>query len=265
MGELPFATREVAIDGAKQLVIHPLSDVHIGAERHDAKRLRDRLNEIKQAGEHHRVLLMGDLADTATPISKHYQPGAKTPQEELDSLVATFKPIADRVDLIIPGNHEERLLKVGLDLTAQFAALIGRPDAYRPLPTLLRYLFRKDVRDDRTQSYRAKAEIYVHHGYGGGRNAGGKLDKVKALALQKPDAHVYLMGHVHTHATDMDEVPIGWPPKRRRRLYVITGTYQDSEAYAIKQNFPPGAVNSPRLYLDFDTATDDVIASVRVG
>lgn len=263
MRELPFATREVSVDGAKQLVIHPLSDVHVGAERHDSKRLRDRINEIKQAGEHHRVLLMGDLADTAVPINKHYEPGSRTPQEELGALVEIFQPISERIDLIIPGNHEERLLKVGLDLTMQFAALIGRPDVYRPLPTLVRYSFYRDRTEERR--YRARAELYVHHGYGAGRNAGGKLDKVKALALQKPDAHVYLMGHVHTHATDMDEVPVGWPPRRRRRLYVITGTYQDSEAYAIKQNFPPGAVNSPRVYLDLDNVLDDVVASVKVG
>lgn len=259
-----FLTAETAIDAADdEIVLHPISDVHIGAEKHRADLLKAKLAEIMAAGENHRILLLGDLADTSAPlVSKFYQPGDASPQTELELLVKAFKPVADRVDLIIPGNHEERLLKVGVDLTAQFAALIGRPEKYSPLPTVLRYSFKKRRGEE---SYRARAEVFCHHGYGGGRKEGNHLNRVKELALQKPDCHVFIMGHVHGHSSTWDEVPLGWPVKKRRRVYAITGTYLGGGGYDIKMNLPPSAVGSPRIRLVYSHALEDVIAKLEVG
>jgi hypothetical protein len=267
--DAPFLTIEHAFDH-KEIVLHPLSDVHIGARKHDARALKARLDKIASQGPEHRILLLGDLADTLIPASKYYEPGATLAQVELEMLVDVFKRHADRIDLIIPGNHEDRLSRLGVDISAQFASLIGKPHVYRPLPTVVRYSFaprreRKLVSGGDAKRYDGRAEVFCHHGYGGGRLPGGHLNRVRELAHQKPDCHVFLMGHVHGQACDFDEQPLGWPVRRRRRLFVVTGTYLDSESYAIKQAYRPGAVNSPEVTLRFDCVRDDVVASAQLG
>jgi len=251
MDTIPMGTREVKID-AKELVIHPLSDIHIGASAHDYRKLKARVDLIAKAGSNHRILLLGDLADIAIKSSVSFSHGALTPEDELEDLVRVFEPVADRIDLIIPGNHERRIHReVGLDYTRQFAALLRIPKVYRSSMTLLQYSYYKRAKKptDKNKTYYCKAKVLCHHGYGGGRTSGAKLNKIADLAKIVPDAHVYLMGHVHDKVAKIDAIYLGYPPEKLERAFVITGCYLDYEAYAMDFAFTPPSTGSPTIYL----------------
>lgn len=246
----PFATREVRLVECDELYIHPLSDIHVEAHAHEREALLEKVQEVKEAGENHRILLLGDLADIAIAGTPSFAHGARTPDEALASLEEIFEPVASQIDLMIPGNHERRTKKAaGLDFLSQLAARLRIPDVYRPLATVVRYgFYGRQSRNRKGETYltpRAHLELYCHHGYGGGRRSGSKLNKAIELRLQKSDADVYLMGHVHEQIGKVGRCVAGWPPRSKEQRFVITGCYLGSESYAINQAYEPVAVGSP--------------------
>jgi len=242
----PFFTQQIKLKH-KSFTIHPISDVHVGAHNHHSKEFKERLKMIEESDDSHRVLLLGDLMDNATKDSVGFSYGAMPPQEELELLVGLLKPIADRVDLIIPGNHERRSQDrgVGMDLSANIAALLGRPDTYRPACTVVQYRFDKR----KTGQHRTFLEVLCHHGTGGGRKPGGKINRASDLFVLKPDVDICLSGHTHETATRVEKVWTGFPPKVKRRYVVITGCWLGSEQYSKDAAYPPSVEGSPTIYV----------------
>ena len=225
----------------KELVLHPISDVHIEATTHRDKEFRAKLEELVKLGDNHRILLMGDLLDAAIASSKGFYHGAKTVQWAIDKLVDLFKPLANRVDLIMPGNHEERVGRAtGVDITQQFAALLGRLDVYRPLPTIIHYsFFGRTAQSHTACNTCCNAQVFVHHGHGGGARPGSSVNRLEDLAKWKPDCDLYLMGHVHRKFAVADEIYMGWPVRHHYRMFVCTGTWLGHEHYAQRFGLGP--------------------------
>lgn len=257
--EQPFLTIEKQIP-FKQFTIYPLSDVHIGAHAHADRRFKERVSFIAAQDQSHRVLLMGDLMDNATRSSVSFSYGATTPQQELDRLVDVLGPIADRIDLVIPGNHERRSADRGdgLDVTAQLTALLGIPKVYRKQASVIRYQFNK--RKDKY--YRTSVELLCHHGTGGGRKHGGKVNRVSDLKLLKADCHCYLMGHVHHTSTHVETTISRWPPRPLRQLFIITGAWVGSEQYASDAAYPVPSIGAPIIHVE--AVKDEPVLRVEV-
>lgn len=252
----PFCTREIDLPIYEELVLHPLSDLHVGAEGHREQLLLDRIQKIADSPPNHRVLIMGDAADAAIRDSVGHQHGGVSPQTEVDYLCETLKPIADRIDVMFKGNHENRIWKAtGIDIMAQIATIIGRSETYRPVATVLLYRWMGWSTGKRPINYRAVAQVFAHHGFGGGRKPGGKINRLMDLALIKPDCNVYMMGHTHENAARVDTTIVGWPPKELRRLFVATSSYVGAEKYAIDAGFSPPSPGSPTVILTCKRAT----------
>lgn len=249
--ETPIFTQEIRLK-ERGFVLHPLSDVHIGASGHNKKALEQKVKMITDAPPNHRVLLLGDLADMAIIGSKGQKHGGISPQKELDMLVEVFKPIAERIDLIIPGNHEARMSKAcGVSYTQMLAALLGVPDAYRPGATVIRYNMGENRSSTKMKKYGTySVKIFAHHGYGGSRKAGGKINKLLDLKEMYSDSDVYLMGHVHDLISRVGTHTYGWPMKTKRQYFVVTGCYLGGEGvrmegYAMNMGYSPSAVGTP--------------------
>lgn len=255
----PFFTQEAEVK-EKSFILHPISDVHVGAEAHHDKAFKAKLDYIKDHPRNHRILLLGDLMDMSIKESVGFRYGAVTPQQELERMVELLEPVKDRIDLIIPGNHERRTLDrtVGLDVSAQLAALLGRPGVYRPACTVIRYKFNQK----KDKNYRCNLEILCHHGIGGGRQPGGKINRASSLAVLKPDVDICLMGHVHENAARVEKVWTGFPPKVKRRYVVITGCWLGSEQYSKDAAYPPSVEGAPVIKID--SVNDQVVITVEV-
>lgn len=254
MGDLPVSLpalrwREVKLDH-KAIVVHVLSDVHLAAGRCRLDLLRARLDAIKKAGETHRIICAGDWPDIRTRGSKSAKGGVMTPHQELDLMVGLLKPFADRIDLLIPGNHEDRIEReVDLDFASVAASLIGCVESYRAGATVIRYSLRRCDSVRQGPIYETVSGL-VHHGFGGGATPGAALNKLATLVRGwYPEADFACMGHLHQGGV----VPIvtyrGFPPHRHTCLLFATGTAVDHEDYAQKFGLAPSWVGAPEVHL----------------
>lgn len=233
---------------SKRFTLHPISDVHVGAHNHHRDQFIEKLKKIASSDSTHRIVLIGDLMDNAIRDSVGFSYGATPPQQELETLVELLIPVKDRIDLLIPGNHERRSQDrtAGLDVSAQLAALLGRPEIYRPACTVLQYRFNKR----KSGQHRTFVEVLCHHGTGGGRKPGGKINRATDLAILKPDVDIVLMGHVHETATRVEKVWTGFPPTAKRRYIIITGCWLGSEQYSKDAAYPPSVEGAPVIQIE---------------
>lgn len=251
MADLPESVpalrwREVALPDHQRFVIHALSDIHVGAGRHQSKYLARRLKEIKDAGPSHRLICHGDWADIRIRNSKGFEHGVMTPQQEQDSIVALLKPLADRIDLMIPGNHEDRIERdTGLDFMGNIAALLGVPESYRSGPTVIRYRLSRASNNGTTA-----ITGLVHHGSGGG-TLGASVNKLQSMVRSwTPDVAFGLMGHVHHTGVFPISSYLGFPPRKHNIMLFLTGTAADHEIYAQKMGLPPSWIGAPEIHVE---------------
>lgn len=241
--DLPFA---------KQIEIHPMSDLHIGDNCCDFKLIMERINYIKETPNAY-CILDGDLMDTAIASSIGDTYGANLqPMEQLKTCVKIFEPIKDKILAVLPGNHESRVYKSdGLDLTELMCAQLGIPQKYSPTTALLfiRFGDQGGRRNNRPHLY----TCYVTHGSGGGRREGGKVNRLADLAAIV-DADIYCHGHTH--------LPMVFKEAYYRvsggnssvalvdKLFINTAAALDYGGYGDKAGFKPASKRSPVLYLD---------------
>lgn len=241
--DLPFA---------KQIEIHPMSDLHIGDNCCDFKLIMERINYIQDTPNAY-CILDGDLMDTAIASSIGDTYGANLqPMEQLKTCVKIFEPIKDKILAVLPGNHESRVYKSdGLDLTELMCAQLGIPHKYSPTTALLfiRFGDQGGRRNNRPHLYTA----YVTHGSGGGRREGGKVNRLADLAAIV-DADIYIHGHTH--------LPMVFKEAYYRvsggnssvalvdKLFINTAAALDYGGYGDKAGFKPASKRSPVLYLD---------------
>lgn len=171
------------------LNILPIGDLHIGSPNFCERTLLTALNFAKRNRQNTRILLMGDLAETATKTSvgagSYEQIG--TPQEQVLRAVEYFRPYKDLIDGVITGNHEQRVYKAtGTDMTLMFCQLLGIENKYLRYQGAIKF-----------NLGRMAYNFMMWHGAGGGSQKGGKVNRMNNMARLCEDIDVYLMGHVH--------------------------------------------------------------------
>lgn len=241
--DLPFA---------EVIEIHPMADLHIGDMQADFKLIMERIEHIKNTPNAY-CILDGDLMDSAIASSIGDTYGANLqPMEQLKQCVKIFEPIKDKILVVLPGNHENRIYKSdGLDITELMCAQLGIPHKYSPTTALLFIRFGK-----RSGSYHNRPQLYtayVTHGSGGGRREGGKVNRLADLA-SIVDADIYI--HAHTH------LPLVFKEAFFRvsggnssvalvdKLFVNAAASLNYGGYGDKQGYKPASKKSPVIYLD---------------
>lgn len=175
--------------------VHLFGDEHIGDGNCDLTYLKERIEKCR-LDDNGVAILLGDICNIATKDSVSF--GAygdmMSPMEQMTTAVDLFKPIADKIILLIDGNHEERItkstsLEVGHILSRELGCNYARNSA------LLFVRFGMETQHRRPMCY----SLYCRHGSGGGSKVGGKLNKLESNA-SIVDADVYIQGHTHTPA-----------------------------------------------------------------
>ena len=247
----------------RELTLHCLSDIHIASDRHQRKALEGRLRQVKDGGLSNRLIFHGDLLDMRNRAGKSFRHGAMAPQDELDEAVALLTPYAEHIDLMLNGNHEWRAEKeAGLDMMATIAARLGRHHAYRRGPSIVRYCWHAASSNHGQERFRA--QILVHHGFGGG-SPGGARNNIEKLANWKQDVDVVLFGHTHANEISKRTVYTGWPPKKHEQTLVITGTYTDHEPYAQEMGLAQSWVGAPVIHLSGQVNSGTPIVRASLG
>ena len=243
----------------KNIIIYPLSDMHIGDECADLLLLKHRVAEIAETPNAY-CILNGDLINMATraSISDIYGE-VMPPMEQLERCVDMFSPIKDKILCITSGNHEERSYKSdGIDITALMASQLGIRDRYTNTTALLFIRFGQMSRGKKESNGSGQIRpicytLYATHGGGGGRKEGGKINRLADLA-GIVDADIYIHSHTHLplifkggyYRTDLRNSKACYVDK----LFVNTAAHLNYGGYGDRAGFKPASKDTPTIYLD---------------
>jgi predicted phosphodiesterase len=229
-----------------ELCLAPIGDIHIGSPHFDAKLLERHLNWIREHRENTRIILMGDLLETATKdsVGAGWAEQKETLNQCLFKAKNIFWEFRDIIDGIIEGNHELRVYKSsGWLIMENFAELMGLKDKYLQYQGVIKY------------SLNGRAyNVAVWHGAGGGRKTGSSVNRLEAQT-ETVFADIYLMGHTHKQHVHTKEL---WVPdphsmmmKPMTQWFVNTGHSLNYEgSYAEQYGLPPSTKGFPLIYLN---------------
>lgn len=229
----------------EELNIIPIGDLHIGAPNFNSSVLENKLEWIDKHRENTRIILMGDLAETATKdsVGAGVVEQTENAQQQIYKAKNYLYDFRDLIDGIITGNHEQRIYqKSGVDLTDIFADIMGLREKYLRYQGVIKYAWNK-------RSY----HVSVWHGSGGGSTPGGAMNRLQKQA-ETVFADVYLMGHVHRRQvhTKMIYVPNEQNKrmKRIKQVFVVTGSALDYDgSYAEEKGLSPSEMGFPKIIL----------------
>ena len=176
--------------GAEWGVLVGISDLHLGPPEMDYGRW-ERLRDWIAENPHVRWIGLGDYLDVATvqsPTGKQILPYSTAKELLADDLA----PIASQCIGLCHGNHEARIARA-TKCDENPIAQIAR--------ALHVHYFGSDgfLRINITKAGSKQAQSYdgrVHHGWGGARTEGGKVNKLKEV-FATTDVDLIMMGHVH--------------------------------------------------------------------
>ena len=243
----------------QQLEIHTFADEHIGDEHCDIKRLKERIEYVKETPNAY-CILNGDIIDNATKtsIGDTYSQDLN-PMEQLQTAVEIFEPIKDKILCITHGNHENRTYrKEGINLSSLIARQLGLYDRYTPTSAVLFIRFGKVSNGKKESNGSGRVRklcytMYVLHGSGGGRKEGAKVIRLAEMA-GIVDTDIYIHSHTHLpiimkqsfHRLDVQNSSVS----NVEKLFVNTAANLKYGGYGEAGEFKPSSMVSPIIYLD---------------
>lgn len=243
----------------KLLEIHTFADEHIGDEHCDIKRLRDRIEYVKNTPNAY-CILNGDIIDNATKTSiGDTYTQEMNPMEQLRTATEIFEPIKDKILCITHGNHENRTYrKEGINLSSLMAQQLGLYDKYTPTSAVLFIRFGKVANGHKESNGSGNVRkmcytVYVLHGSGGGRKEGAKAIRLADMA-SIIDTDIYIHSHTHLpmimkqgfHRIDLQNSAVAKVDK----LFVNTASNLRYGGYGEAGEFKPSSMETPVIYLD---------------
>ena len=245
---LPFLTvqHKILNDSLTKLRVVPIGDAHIGDKGFQEKQLKEKLYSFKY--EPTLGLLTGDMLNNGikSSVSDCYEEVIKPGDDQIDYIVDLIFPYREYFASVIDGNHEYRSKKESnISLAKIYAERLGIP--YHGTHALLKFHFGKNEKGDPINYI-----TYLHHGSGGGKARGGKVNKMVAQENLVCRADVYIRSHTHiidafpTTITDYDERSM--TTFQRKMFHVSTGTWLDTSGYSIRAEYQPLPVGAPDIY-----------------
>jgi len=233
----------VTVKEQSDIELIPLSDLHLGSPVTNLRKIDKILAYIRENPKT-RVVLLGDLLESAVIGSKGDPYNSKTLNEEIDIAISVLEPIKDKIIGIVSGNHERRISKsVGLDVLQLLCRKLNLEDKYSPDFLVL------IVSMTKTSWY-----IVLHHGIGSGRTKGGRINNLQRYSNIVINADIIITGHTHDLIITVDE-RFSIDKKRKtltkQKIYYINvpsismeyGGYSSSYAY------PPTLSGAVKIHL----------------
>ena len=213
-----------------------LGDWHLGAASCDEKYIQNAILTIALDPDHY-VVGMGDYGEFIHTRDKRYNEEVISKEVlasnnlfewQVNRAVRYFKPVKERLLYLLTGNHALTAKKFYYtNPVNRIASLLGTESPGYSAFIRLTFKLGKATR---------LITIFTHHGVGGGRKIGGKVNKVVEFALDHK-ADIYAMGHVHeahTHIIPlMDTTAFSNRLVGKNRFFLLTGS-------ALKAYLPEG-------------------------
>lgn len=217
-----------------KLIIFPMYDIHFGHEAHRKEKFLQYLRWIKETPNVY-VILGGDLMENAIDDGRGMSYDQETPpQSQFDQLAELLAPIAHKILVAVPGNHEHRTYKkTGVDVAQLLAQRLDIP--YFQGPVLLTLL---------ANGY--KWNFYVRHGTGNAQTKGGKMNMAARPKGWTAIIHFFVSGHVHDAVAEAETLIVDDPINCRlvflKQWIVVASSFLSwYKTYAYRAEYKPPA------------------------
>ena len=217
--------------------IYAISDAHIGSALCDEAALERWIAAIARDSRG-RVVVTGDLIHAIGKGDKRMDLGSLAPWIrdadpafaedvlglECDRAVDILRPVADKLDGYVTGNHEQKPRQwYGRTAGAAILRALDCRDAYLGAQGWLCYSFKV------TATRRRRLSVYLHHGYSAGRAIGGQAAMLERM-LRDNDADIAICGHSHeTFVRPMPRMRLDAKtgrPMQQTRWGIMAGTWE---------------------------------------
>lgn len=243
--EIPVIFRDYS--HLEKLHVFPLGDVHIGARAFQADKWQEWCTYVTNT-PNAAMLGTGDFLNCAIRDSvSDVHAERMTIREGMRLLREYLRPIvaAGKLDLLLPGNHEDRVTKAtGLCPVESVAEWLSEAEGIEVpyAPTNAMIVYRVGGID---------YEVAARHGTGSSGRAGAQATSMEREALTIT-SDVYVRGHTHRQQVLRGAVfqRVGKRVQRRRQVFVTSGSFLKYEEYAAKAGLPPADIGCPRIRLD---------------
>jgi hypothetical protein len=241
--------KDLEISVNEPITFVPLSDLHIGHVDCDLEYLENTVKWIKKKGAI--TVLIGDMIDAIGMKDKRFEINSLDPfflpyldqlyQKQVEVFLDILGPIKGQVLWVMTGNHETTIKKRStFDAIELIASALEVPILTDPGYTALRF---------RTSGTACNLKIWASHGcFLGGRQRGGKVNRLEHISQYFPGCDLYLAGHTHDKWTvEGHQVRLTnkFKIEERRCYFANTGafmrTYQekDHDTWASRSVFSP--------------------------
>jgi hypothetical protein len=243
----------IEIKSSKDIVrIKPLFDIHAGHRHVDYKKFEHICKEIKNDPNYY-AIGGGDYGEFINRKDRRHQESMvanfclgvdDVAKKQQEYLLDHLEPIKDKFIALLRGNHENTIQKhYGYDIMSRITAGLNAYERYLGFGGFVRLKF--FLYGKLTSTF----VFYLHHGFGGGRLAGGH-----ALTLQRQflwnDADVILLGHRHIkHRIEMQvRKPVGSRVLTLQKVAAFCGAFKSdsisndvTESWEDEKGFPPNS------------------------
>ncbi len=245
-----------AVEAAQDLELVVVTDLHFGAADHlDKLWQRDKSYILGRDPATTRLLILGDLTQMDMKFTKHsgvYQQSLG-PEQQVDKAVEELKPLKPYIDLILSGNHDNRVTEaVGLDPCKFIASEIGVRDRYVRDNGVLPYRVGNQANGRDSSPRPFIYTVYAHHGEGVSQSDASLLRGVAKV----PNADLYVSGHVHTRKVLYSTAQIidtrTGKLAYKRRVVASCPSYQGGAGWTTRRNFSDSDWGMSRFTLGSD-------------
>ena len=180
----------------EDITIIPVADVHLGAKECDEEKFFDFLNLVKETPNVY-LALAGDLINNATrsSVSNIFEERYR-PSDQKKMMAKLLEPVADRILVGIPGNHEARSGKDADDCPMyDIMCKLDIEHLYRENIAIVKIQMGENQRGN--GAYNPTYLLAVCHGSGGGIYTGGAVNKNERFGYTIDGIDALITGHTH--------------------------------------------------------------------
>jgi len=243
-------------EDVKEVVVFPLSDVHLGAQGSEAMAFYDLIGQIAKEPNSY-VTLQGDLIDNGTRNSvTNIFRATMPPSQQKREMAKALEPIRDKILCLLPGNHCRRSGKdADDDPMYDIAAKLDLEERYRESIAFLRVALGRrtagKIRDGKPHTY----FIACVHGAGGGALPGAGVNRADRYLQALDGVDILIHGHTHKpyalRGSKLVLDPANKIVKQRPTLAMCAGQWLDYVGYPVNKMMTPVAMpgaNKLKLY-----------------
>lgn len=232
----------------KKIKVVPLADVHFGSNAHMAEKFREYVNWIASRDDVF-VVIVGDLlenahGDSCKGIAEYEQ--EIRPASQVQQMADILSPIAHKILVAHPGNHEDRSRTRDYDPLERLCELLDVPYSYFPVHMDLNW-----------NSY--VFSFHIQHGRSGAQSEGGKINSALKVLHNSEHTCFVISAHVHdSKVLQKDRVVrdrVNFRLALKKQYVIICPSFLSFfSSYADKAGYEPGSTGTVNcdLYPDGD-------------